>query len=292
MLPGARYGRLVAIEAAPSDSRSEDFKWLFKCDCGEYKILNIYAVRKGNTSSCGCLKRERNDGPSEHPELEGQRVGHLRVLRFAGRKRGRTQRYSFWTCQCDCGRTKDIQESNLLTRQSKSCGCMSYESRKTHGRSGEPIFATLATHRNRLKKLGIEWPFSSMQESLNVLEPLYIEARKEYPRKALYLAFNPETKSDFHWTPYIVEQRQALGLPTDLATVKPRAIRLEIDGVELSLADAAKLLGVSRQRASQLFKHDHLFRRVREALKPITSLCQTTETATTPNDQGAASSRA
>lgn len=58
---GERYGRLVAIKRteyqAPEDSRKRSW-WLFKCDCGEEKIICLEPVRKGKTSSCGCLRTE------------------------------------------------------------------------------------------------------------------------------------------------------------------------------------------------------------------------------------------
>ena len=50
--------------------------------------------------------------------LEGQTFGELTVLKRADTK-GRTK----WTCRCSCGTVKDINEYDLISGKSKSCGC-------------------------------------------------------------------------------------------------------------------------------------------------------------------------
>ena len=45
---GQRWGMLVAT------SRVDKLKWLFKCDCGNEKELQISQVRIGKINSCGC----------------------------------------------------------------------------------------------------------------------------------------------------------------------------------------------------------------------------------------------
>lgn len=57
---GQRFSRLTVI--------AED-QWprvLFLCDCGNNIRVNIWAVKHGNTKSCGCLKRERDRRPRSH----------------------------------------------------------------------------------------------------------------------------------------------------------------------------------------------------------------------------------
>ena len=50
--------------------------------------------------------------------LEGQTFGELTVIKRAETK-GRTK----WTCRCSCGTVKDINEYDLISGKSKSCGC-------------------------------------------------------------------------------------------------------------------------------------------------------------------------
>lgn len=52
-------------------------------------------------------------------DLTGQRFGKLLVLSYENTVRGHNQ----WRCQCDCGKTTVVRESNLKNGFSKSCGC-------------------------------------------------------------------------------------------------------------------------------------------------------------------------
>ena len=53
ILPGQRFGRLVAVEEAERDRWGRRF--LFKCDCGNEKTITLASVVRGLTKSCGCL---------------------------------------------------------------------------------------------------------------------------------------------------------------------------------------------------------------------------------------------
>lgn len=51
-MTGQKFNRLTAIK------RIDLKKWLFKCDCGNEKVIDSYCVRKGITKSCGCYNAE------------------------------------------------------------------------------------------------------------------------------------------------------------------------------------------------------------------------------------------
>jgi len=55
-------------------------------------------------------------------DLTGQRFGRLTVIKRAENKYGRAT----WLCQCDCGNQKEVQSWNLVSGQTKSCGCNHY----------------------------------------------------------------------------------------------------------------------------------------------------------------------
>ena len=65
----------------------------------------------------------------------GQVFGQLTLICLDGR-RGHNL---YWTCQCACGTTKTVSQSNLVRGLSASCGCVSRkklaDSRRTHGMS-------------------------------------------------------------------------------------------------------------------------------------------------------------
>ena len=69
-------------------------------------------------------------------DLEGKRFGRLTVTSYAGKK-GRLNR---WNTLCDCGGERIVQSGNLVTGNTKSCGCLCREmvsqARRKHGESG------------------------------------------------------------------------------------------------------------------------------------------------------------
>lgn len=57
-ITGNRYGRLVVIKDSGKRNASRSALWLCKCDCGNEKIANGTDLRRGDTQSCGCLRKE------------------------------------------------------------------------------------------------------------------------------------------------------------------------------------------------------------------------------------------
>jgi hypothetical protein len=58
-LTGQKFGRLTAVKFDNSIKRKHF--WLFKCDCGNFKVINKFSATKGLTKSCGCILK---DNPS------------------------------------------------------------------------------------------------------------------------------------------------------------------------------------------------------------------------------------
>ena len=61
---GERYGRLVAT--GPSPSTGPCTRWIFKCDCGKAKSINLSNVRTGQVVSCGCRMAETRINTFRH----------------------------------------------------------------------------------------------------------------------------------------------------------------------------------------------------------------------------------
>lgn len=57
---GQKFGRLTAIGFSHTVmyGKSAWAHWLFVCDCGVSKVINLANVRRGLTKSCGCLSVE------------------------------------------------------------------------------------------------------------------------------------------------------------------------------------------------------------------------------------------
>lgn len=56
-ITGERYGRLTAIRF--TEKKNGRRFWLFRCDCGNVVERSLSGVRRGETRSCGCLRREQ-----------------------------------------------------------------------------------------------------------------------------------------------------------------------------------------------------------------------------------------
>lgn len=122
-----RFGHLVGIKKV--ESKSNQTRWLFKCDCGNNAVLYLSNVTTGKTSSCGrhCgLKSHAYDDVKKkgyRGNLTGQRFGRLLVLEQLDDKNGWTQ----FRCICDCGREKIASGSGLKYGSTRSCGCLHKE---------------------------------------------------------------------------------------------------------------------------------------------------------------------
>lgn len=55
-LTGERFGRLTVIRKAETGKPRS--WWLCQCDCGNKTVVQSDSLRRGNTCSCGCLRKE------------------------------------------------------------------------------------------------------------------------------------------------------------------------------------------------------------------------------------------
>lgn len=64
-------------------------------------------------------------------ELQGRRFGSLTVIGFDKVDKNSKAR---WFCECDCGTVKSIFQTNLLSGNTKSCGCLRQENMRRIGK--------------------------------------------------------------------------------------------------------------------------------------------------------------
>lgn len=55
-IKGNRYNKLVALEF--SHSHQKNAYWKFQCDCGQVTTLAAHSVKRGDSKSCGCLRKQ------------------------------------------------------------------------------------------------------------------------------------------------------------------------------------------------------------------------------------------
>ena len=71
-LTGQRFGRLIAVR--PTEERRQRFVvWECKCDCGNTAYVTSGMLKCGNTSSCGCLRKEIATKNMERMERQGKK---------------------------------------------------------------------------------------------------------------------------------------------------------------------------------------------------------------------------
>ena len=103
---GLRFNNWLILEATP-ERRSSYIVYKCQCDCGniEYKTINEVNSVQGKF----CKKCRFRD-------LTGEKFTLLTPIQYLGK--------SMWLCKCDCGQSTIVESSNLVTGNTKSCGCL------------------------------------------------------------------------------------------------------------------------------------------------------------------------
>lgn len=121
-LVGERFGRLLVLEKADNVNKKTAYKCI--CDCGNITIKTTRDLRRGDTTSCGCLNKEIVSELSSL-KIEGYKFGRLTVLERVGTKMWvNGKMVSLWRCRCDCGNVVDVAGSSLVSGNTVSCGCL------------------------------------------------------------------------------------------------------------------------------------------------------------------------
>lgn len=137
---GEKFNRLTAIERVYD--KSGYIKYLFKCDCGNEKIIKKYSVINGLTKSCGCLNNEIVKKRC-FKDLTGQVFGRLTAIS----PHHTTRLGTYWNCKCVCGNECIVLTTKLSNGHTTSCGCRKEETKqklsnlnKTHELSNSRLY--------------------------------------------------------------------------------------------------------------------------------------------------------
>jgi hypothetical protein len=107
-ITGRKFGRLAVV--AP-DHREKNWKWFWRCrcDCGKETIVGGDELRRGDTKSCGCLRRERFK--THYPSRGNKRHG------MTG-----TPEYTVWNAMKDrCGNPSSKRYADYGGRGIRVC---------------------------------------------------------------------------------------------------------------------------------------------------------------------------
>ena len=59
-LTGQRFGKLTVVEKSTFNNFRTNVLWRCRCDCGNETTAWSYALRRGDTTSCGCNRGGKN----------------------------------------------------------------------------------------------------------------------------------------------------------------------------------------------------------------------------------------
>jgi hypothetical protein len=111
------------------DNTNINGKILCKCVCGKEKMVNINNLKRGLTTSCGCIKNKPLcDLTNYKGVIIGDKYNKLTIIDIPFRKKikngnNKLNSVIHVKCRCDCGsiverRLRDVMNKNIL-----GCGC-------------------------------------------------------------------------------------------------------------------------------------------------------------------------
>src|SRR5689334_14624212 len=131
--PGQRFGKLTTIKEA--ERRNGRVMWQCRCDCGNLKDIDKFALHSGLTKSCGCKLLEA--GRRRVIDITGKTFGRLTVISPTGDSNAGGK--ALWNCLCDCGKPIIVTGKALRKGTTNSCGCLRADTMRdyatTHGKS-------------------------------------------------------------------------------------------------------------------------------------------------------------
>lgn len=125
-ITGLRYSKLLVkkrVEDYISPSGTRFSQWLCQCDCGNETIARKTHLTDGTKTSCGCEAR-RLTSERSMKDLTGQRFHMLVAKERIPMTTKNGKKISKWRCICDCGNEAIVRTTDLLSGQTKSCGCL------------------------------------------------------------------------------------------------------------------------------------------------------------------------
>lgn len=118
-LTGNKYGKLTVLNKYKTINR--EIYWTCQCDCGNVINIRGITLTRGDTKSCGCLRKEIISS-IKTINLIGQKFGKLTVIKDSGKRSN--YKSIIWICQCECGNICEVDGANLRSGHTQSCGCL------------------------------------------------------------------------------------------------------------------------------------------------------------------------
>lgn len=154
-----KYGMLTVIEEVERPKHLPKIKtkkryWLCECKCGNKKVVEMSNLRTGNTTSCGCIFKEKVS-KANSAQLKGVKKGKLTGIRNTGKKY-KDSRIYVWEFECDCGRKTYLPANAFgVTMSCGHCIDRGYK-RYTKTRTEEHYRSLLKSKRRKDNSTGVK----------------------------------------------------------------------------------------------------------------------------------------
>lgn len=114
-----KFGNLTVLKESLVRGTGNQIKYICQCDCNNTTEVFGYALRNGNTKTCGSCQVTHN---AIYNDITGLKFNKLLVLNRVNEKSidGKIQ----YLCQCDCGNTIIVRKRHLISNHTTSCGCI------------------------------------------------------------------------------------------------------------------------------------------------------------------------
>lgn len=135
------FGELTALYPVSIRNKNSHV-WHCRCSCGEE--IDVKKSHLLNKSRTRCDTHNERD-------LIGEKYNLLTVISFSRYIDGKT----YYNCICDCGNKVEVNRSDLVTNNNKSCGCLYHKHRDLSNlRFGKLVAKTIDYNNPKTKKYG------------------------------------------------------------------------------------------------------------------------------------------
>lgn len=168
---GQRFGRLV-VESVSMDIDKRRRVADCVCDCGNRKRVDARMLKRGDTTSCGCLHKERV-ADRRSLALIGQNFGRLKVVSQAERKLVGTRLRAnlAWNCVCECGSHVVLTSNALSSGNTKSCGCLARDIARERHENSASYISQARRMQERAVRRGKEWTIQLEDAAVLIQKP-------------------------------------------------------------------------------------------------------------------------
>jgi hypothetical protein len=127
---GKKFGCLTVVSFNKTERDNSGYcrgYWNCKCDCGNLLVKNSLSLE--NYANINCNSKTCNKRKLRHLDKVGSVFGKLTVISYnrTDTLSENKKRSSFWNCKCFCGKELIVSNTDLVSGNKISCGCIRYK---------------------------------------------------------------------------------------------------------------------------------------------------------------------